>query len=100
MYNWRQILQPYLTIRTWEQALYVRDQWQVSRKLTLNYGVRWEKYPVPTRVGSGIYFYDVLNNTVQVCGQGGYPTDCGIHGFNKIFAPSIRIAYRPDPAFL
>ncbi len=96
MYNWRQILQPYLTIRTWEFATYVRDQWQVSRKLTVNYGVRWEKYPVPTRVESGIYFWDVPNNTVQVCGQGGYPKDCGIHVSNKLFAPSFGIAYRPD----
>jgi len=95
MYNWKQVIQPYLTMYTWEFAAYVRDQWQVSRKLTLNYGVRWEKYPVPTRENSGIYFYDVLANTVHVCGVGGYPGDCGINVSNKIFAPSIGVAYRP-----
>ena len=47
--NWLQVLQPYLTLRTWEFAAYVRDQWHVSPKLTVNYGVRWEYYPVPTR---------------------------------------------------
>lgn len=95
MYNWKQVIQPYLTMYTWEFAAYARDQWQVSRKLTLNYGVRWEKYPVPTREGTGIYFYDVPNNTVQVCGVGRYPGDCGIHVSNRIFAPSVGIAYRP-----
>jgi hypothetical protein len=100
MYNWKQVIQPYLTMYTWEFAAYVRDQWQVSRKLTLNYGVRWENYPVPTREGSGMYFYDVPNNTVQVCGVGNYPTDCGIHVSKKIFAPNVGLAYRATPSFV
>jgi hypothetical protein len=37
------------TLRTWQEALYVRDQWQVTRKLTASLGLRWEYYPVPTR---------------------------------------------------
>jgi hypothetical protein len=100
MYNWKQVLQPYLTMYTWEYAAYVRDQWQVNRKLTVNYGVRWEKYPVPTREGSGVYFFDVPNNTVQVCGVSGYPTDCGIQVSSKLFAPSIGIAYRATPSLV
>ena len=31
---------------TW--SAYVRDRWQVTPNLTLNYGVRWEYYPFPT----------------------------------------------------
>ena len=100
MFNWKQVLQPYLTMNSWQFGAYVRDQWQVSRKLTLNYGVRWEKYPVPTRDESGIYFYDVPNNTVQVCGEGGYPEDCGIKVSNKLFAPNIGLAYRLTPSFV
>jgi len=100
MYNWKQVIQPYLTMYTWEFAAYVRDQWQVSRKLTLNYGVRWENYPVPTREDSGIYFYDVPNNSVQVCGQGGTPKDCGFKVSKKIFAPSIGAAFRPTQSLV
>jgi hypothetical protein len=100
MYNWKQVIQPYLTMNSWQFAGYVRDQWQVSRKLTLNYGVRWEKYPVPTREESGIYFYDVPNNIVQVCGAGGYPEDCGIKVSSKLFAPNFGIAYRMRPSFV
>src|SRR5262249_41812229 len=100
MYNWKQVIQPYLTMYTWEFAAYARDQWQVSRKLTVNYGVRWEKYPVPTREDSGIYFFDVPNNTVQVCGVSGVPKDCGIRVSNKIFAPNIGLAYRATPTFV
>jgi len=100
MYNWKQVIQPYLTMYTWETAAYVRDQWQLSRQLTVNYGVRWENYPVPTREGTGIYFFDVPNNTVQACGVGGAPGDCGIHVSKKIFAPNIGLAYRLKPTFV
>jgi hypothetical protein len=115
--NWLQVLQPYLTMRTWEEAIYVRDQWHVSPKLTLNYGVRWEKYPLPTRdasmnapnpvapsglgsTGNGLYFLDMQHATVSVCGAGGIPSDCGISVSNKLISPSIGIAYRPMEKFV
>ncbi len=110
--NWLQVLQPYLTMRTWEFASYVRDQWHVNKKLTVNYGVRWELYPVPTRdsvmnqpstvapsglgtTGNGLYFLNMQAATVSVCGASGIPTNCGISVSHKLFAPSIGIAYRP-----
>ena len=92
--NSLQIQQPYLTLRSWEFALYVRDQWQVSRKFTVNYGVRWEHYPVPTQASKGISFYNPDTNIVQECGVGGFPSDCGIKVSNRLFAPSFGIAYR------
>jgi len=115
--NWLQVLQPYLTMRTWEMAYYVRDQWHVSPKLTVNYGVRWEYYPVPTRdsvdnlpssvaptglgtTGNGLYFLNMQNATVSVCGASGIPTDCGISVSKKQFAPSLGIAYRPSDKFV
>jgi len=115
--NWLQVLQPYLTMRTWESAIYVRDQWHVSPKLTVNYGVRWEYYPVPTRdavmnqpssvaptglgtTGNGLYFLNMQAATVSVCGAGGIPTDCGINVSHKLFAPSVGIAYRPTEKFV
>jgi hypothetical protein len=115
--NWLQVLQPYLTMRQWEFAAYVRDQWHVSPKLTVNYGIRWEYYPVPTRdaednkpssvaptglgtTGNGLYFLDMQNATVSVCGAGGIPTDCGISVSKRLFAPSIGIAYRPTEKFV
>lgn len=115
--NWLQVLQPYLTMRTWESAFYVRDQWHVNSKLTVNYGVRWEYYPVPTRdsimnkpssvaptglgtTGNGLYFLNMQNATVSVCGAGGIPTDCGIGVSKRLFAPSIGIAYRPSEKFV
>lgn len=115
--NWLQVLQPYLTMRTWEWALYVRDQWHVSPKLTVNYGVRWEYYPVPTRdagmnapnsvapgglgsTGNGLYFLNMQAATVEVCGASGIPTNCGMSVSKKLLAPSVGIAYRPMEKFV
>jgi hypothetical protein len=92
--NSLQIQQPALTLRTWEFALYARDQWQVKRKLTVNYGLRWEHYPVPTQASKGINYYDPATNIVQQCGVGGFPSDCRIKVSNRLFAPSFGIAYR------
>jgi len=91
--NYVQYIYP-LTERTWEDSIYAHDQWQVSRKLTLNFGLRWELYPVPTQAGKGISLYNFTNNTIQECGVGGFPMDCGIHVSHKLFAPSIGLAYR------
>jgi hypothetical protein len=98
--NSLQIQQPYLTLRTWELAFYVRDQWQISRKFTVNYGVRWEHYPVPTEADKGINFYNPATDVVQQCGVGGFPTDCGIKVSNKLFAPSLGLAYRVREDFV
>ena len=37
------------TVRESSYAFYARDQWQVSRKLTFSYGIRYEYYPFATR---------------------------------------------------
>ena len=82
------------TLRAWLNSLYVRDQWQVSQKLTLSYGVRWEYFPVPRRVDRGLENYDPLTNKMHVCGVGQVPLDCGIHVSKKQFAPRFGFAYR------
>jgi hypothetical protein len=36
------------TVRGWASGLYLRDQWQITPKMTASVGVRWEYYPFPT----------------------------------------------------
>jgi len=92
--NYVQYVYP-LTLRTSELAFYVRDQFQVNRKLTVNYGVRYEKYPVPREANKGLNIYNIATNTISICGAATIPADCGIHVSNKLFAPSVGIAFRP-----
>ena len=88
------------TLRTWQQALYVRDQWQISRKLTASLGVRWEHFPVPTRADRGIELFNFNIGKIELCGVGGNPGDCGIHVSPKLFAPRIGLAYRANDSLV
>ena len=82
------------TQRTWLFNTYVKDQWQISRKVTLNYGLRWEYYPVPQQANKGVTFYNFNTGLVEECGVGGISSNCGIHVSKREFAPSVGIAYR------
>lgn len=76
-------------------ALYVRDRWRVTSKLTLNLGLRWELYPNRRRsAGLGIESYDPTTNEVLVGGRGGIPQDAGVGYSKKLFAPRLGFAYQ------
>jgi hypothetical protein len=75
-------------------AFYVRDQWQVNRKLTVTYGTRWEDFPFATRGSRGLEYFNAATNQMVVCGAGGNPKDCGITKDQHRFAPRAGIAYR------
>jgi len=75
-------------------SAYVRDRFQVSQRLTLTLGMRWEAYPFPTRKNRGLERYDPGTNKMEVCGRGSVPTDCGFDGGTNFFAPRFGLAYR------
>ena len=81
-------------LRAWLYSFYARDRWNVTPKLTLDYGLRWEYFPVPSREDRGIELYDPDVNKVLVCGAGNVPRDCGINISRRRFAPRVGLAYR------
>jgi hypothetical protein len=82
--------------RNWFYSGYAQDTWQVNRKLTLNLGVRYEYFPMPTRDDRGVERYDFRNNKMLACGVGQVPKDCGTKMEKTLFAPRLGVAYRPD----
>ena len=82
------------TGREWQFGWYVRDRWQVSRKLTVNLGLRYEYYPLMTRAGKGIERLDPYTNQVYLGGRGTTPNNAGISVSKKLFAPRVGVAYR------
>lgn len=83
-----------MTSRLWEDGLYIRDQWTISRNLTLNLGLRWEYYPMMTRDHRGLERYDPETNTVLVGGVGDVPDDTGVEVSKRLFGPRFGLAYR------
>src|SRR5262249_1904089 len=81
-------------------GLYIRDQWQVSRRVTVTYGARWEFLPLPTRVTRGAENFDPGINKMYVCGLGSIPRDCGVEMPKKQITPRVGIAWRPTDTFV
>ncbi len=89
-----------VTTRAWLQSFYIRDQWQVNRRLTFSYGTRWEYIPMPSREDRGIERYDWRTNKMLICGMGSTPRDCGVSTSNRLFAPRAGFAYRVSDTFV
>ncbi len=84
-----------MTPREFQFAFYVQDRWQVTRKLTMTLGLKYEIYPLMTRAtGKGIERLDPATNLVYLGGRGGVPNDVGVSVSHKLFAPTIGLAYR------
>ncbi len=78
-------------------AGYVRDRWQATPKLTLNYGLRWEFYPFATADHGGARVFDPATGNVLVGGHGGVPLGDRVDvGHGQIF-PRLGVAYRLTP---
>lgn len=80
--------------REWQYAFYIRDRWQVSRRLTVNLGLRYEYYPLINRGDRGIERWDPYSNIVYFGGLGNTPRDAGLKVSKRLFAPRIGLAYR------
>ena len=78
-------------------AFYVTDRYQATNKLTVNFGLRYENYPLMSRFdGVGLEVYDFNTNTMTVGGLGGIPKDNGLSVSNALFSPRLGLAYRLD----
>jgi hypothetical protein len=84
-----QYIDPAAVIET-NFGFYARDQWQVNRKLTVNYGFRYEIYPYAhAEHGIDGIHYDTATNLVLLKGTN---VDTG-HGY---ITPRFGVAYRLD----
>ncbi len=78
-------------------ASYVQDKWQVTPKLTLDLGMRWEiEYASKPRFPGGYSNYNYFNNTLELSGIGGRPDDNGMRNEPYGFGPRLGFAYRLD----
>ncbi len=90
---------PYTT-RMRSYSLYVRDQWQVTERLTVAYGTRYEYFPVPRREDRGLERYNPDTNMMEIGGVGAVPMDLGISVEKGLFAPRLGVTFRATPTMV
>ena len=85
----------YPALRQTRLFFFGQDEWRVTPKLTVNFGLRYENYlpQVGAKPGSAATF-DPTNGDVVVAGIGSVPENMGIKPYNWGFAPRLGIAYR------
>src|SRR6266851_2426952 len=81
--------------RETEFFTYGQDKWQVTSKLTIDAGLRWELYsPATPSSPGGFSNYDPTNNTLVLAGIGSNPMNLGRNNSFRYFAPRFGMAHR------
>jgi Carboxypeptidase regulatory-like domain/TonB-dependent Receptor Plug Domain len=80
--------------RSWENGIYAQDDWKVSRRLTLNLGLRYDVFTWPEEEGNLQSNFNPATGAIVLPGQSGYSKaliDTPYHNFG----PRIGFAYDP-----
>jgi hypothetical protein len=81
--------------RQWEFFAFGGDKWQVTPKLTIDLGLRWEFYPPATPAFPGGFSnYDPTTNNLVLAGVGNNSSNLGMKTRYNYFAPRVGLAYR------
>lgn len=73
-------------------GLYIQDNWRLSRKLSVNYGLRWDYFGVIYEDGNRFSLFNPATQSLVLVGQGGGPSQLYPKDLNN-FAPRLSVAY-------
>ncbi len=77
---------------SWETGYFAQDDWKVSRRLTLNLGLRYDLYTNPYEQNNRWSNFDVTTGTLQRAGVNGN-SDSLVNTDKNNFAPRLGFAY-------
>jgi hypothetical protein len=79
--------------RSWENGVFIQDDWRFTPRLTFNLGLRYDVLTWPAEVLNRQANFDIPSGQIVLPGQGAYPSN--LIGNNwKNFAPRLGFAYQ------
>ncbi|MBM3725206.1 MAG: hypothetical protein FJW40_07250 [Acidobacteria bacterium] len=86
------------TNRLTQLFFFFHDSWQVTSRLTLDLGLRYEAHStVKPRYAGGASNYDISNNSLVVAGVGGIGLSTNVDFDRNNWAPRVGFAYKVSP---
>ncbi|MGB8536014.1 MAG: TonB-dependent receptor [Acidobacteriaceae bacterium] len=77
---------------------YGQDQWRITNKLTLNYGLRWEQILPESVTGRGQGgLLDLDTGDIRIAGYGPYGSNLNVQKNWLNLGPRVGIAYQANP---
>ena len=77
-----------------EVGTYFADDWRVSKKLTINLGIRWDYYSPYSEVANRWSNFNLATAKLDIAGQNGVDKYAGIKPYYKNFGPRFGFAYQ------
>ena len=81
------------TFRVWEPALYIQDDWRVSKNLALNLGLRYDVFTPWLEKNGDVANFNPTTVQLLVAGQGGVSDTGNVKTDHLDFQPRFGIAY-------
>ena len=83
------------TAATRNYAVYLQDDWRITRRLTLNLGLRWERFGPPSYKKTPVARFEVdfASQTFRIV-RPRDESDCGCEHDNNDFAPRLGFAFQ------
>ena len=80
--------------RGFELGFFVADDWRVSKKLTLNIGLRWDYFSPFSEVANRWANFNLRTAKIDIAGQNGVDKYAGVKPYYKNFGPRFGFAYQ------
>ncbi len=80
--------------RGYELGFYFADDWRLTRKLTLNLGIRWDYFSPFREVANRWANFNLKTAKIDIAGQNGVDEYAGVQPYRKNFGPRFGFAYQ------
>ncbi len=84
-------------IRLNEAGIYFADDWRATKKLTINFGMRWDYFSPPDEVFNRWSNFSITSGQYVIAGVNGVGVNAGVLKYWPNFGPRLGLAYQMLP---